>query len=136
MPAIQAGQVVVADRNLYGTIAYQAFGRGLDLELVDRMNRVATLGYWPDLVFVLSIDPELGLLRKRDQQPLDRFDGEDLAYQRRVREGYLFAARRDADHAVIIDAAGSADAVFEEVRKVAVRRLGAALPQAIHKDAS
>jgi dTMP kinase len=129
LPALDAGKMVVSDRNLYGTVAYQAFGRGLDLDLVDRTSWAATHGRRPDLVFVLDIDPAVGLARKQDAGALDRFDTEGLAYLRRVREGYLFAAGRDLDRAVVLDAGAPADEVFERVRAVVDARL-AQLPDA------
>ncbi len=115
LPALAQGKVVISDRNLYGTIAYQAFGRGLDLDLVDRMSAAATSGRMPDLIFVLDIDPAVGLQRKHGQGAVDRFDDENLAYQHRVREGYLFAARRDADRAQVLDAGQAADVTFAAV---------------------
>ena len=115
IPALQRGQVVVSDRNLYGTIAYQGFGRGLDVDLIDRMNSVATFGRVPDLVFVMDVDPLKGLERKFGSGAQDRFDEEGPEFQHRVREGYLFAARRDAPRASVIDANRDADAVMAEV---------------------
>ena len=78
IPALDAGHVVVSDRNLYGTIAYQAFGRNLDVELVDMLNRTATQGHYPDLVLLFDAEPEITLARKPPQGDTDRFDRLDL----------------------------------------------------------
>lgn len=104
LPAINEGRVVVSDRNLYGTIAYQGFGRNLDLDLIDAMSKVATVGQAPHLAIVLDVDPAVGLRRKQKQGEEDRFDRESLEYQARVREGYLFAAARDQPRSRVIDA--------------------------------
>lgn len=125
LPALAQGKVVIADRNLYGTIAYQAFGRGLDLDLVDRMNAAATSSRKPDLIFVLDTDPAIGLRRKHGQAAIDRFDDESMDYQRRVREGYLFAARRDASRAHILDASQSADVTFSAIWRIVAAELAA-----------
>jgi dTMP kinase len=124
IPALDAGHVVVSDRNLYGTIAYQAFGRNLDVELVDMLNRTATQGHYPDLVLLFDAEPEITLARKPPQCDTDRFDQLDLRYQEAVRDGYLFAARRDADKAHVLDAARP----FQEVLHSAVDIVLAALP--------
>lgn len=128
MPALRAGKIVVSDRNLYGTVAYQAFGRGLDLLLVDQMTRAATGGAAPDLAFVLDLDPAEAMGRKHDQGAADRFDDEDLAFQQRARQGFLFAARRDSSRARIIDATKPPDELFADVRAAVAELLGRAVP--------
>jgi dTMP kinase len=117
-PALAAGNVVVSDRNLYGTIAYQAFGSRLDLGVVDVMNRVATGGRYPDLILVVDVEPALALARKTGSQQKDRFDERALDFQVAARNGYLFAAGRDADRAHVIDGARSADAVFKQAMAI------------------
>ena len=127
IPALRDGKIVISDRNYYGTVAYQGFGRALDLDLIDRMTRAATGGHWPTLVVVLDVDPAIGLRRKYGQDAVDRFDEEDLAFQQRVREGYLFAAQRDP-HAHVVDAARAADDVFRDVCGIAAAALADRLP--------
>lgn len=116
-PALTAGAIVVSDRSVYGSIAYQSFGHGVDLSLVDQLCLAATNNRWPDLVFVLDIDPLIARKRMESRKTTDRFDAEDLAYQRRVRDGYLFAASRDAGRAYVLDASQPAEAVFALVRE-------------------
>jgi dTMP kinase len=134
IPALRDGKVVVSDRSMYSTIAYQGFGRGLDIEILDDLNRIATCGVRPDLVFVLDLDPIEGLRRKRGnhgQDGEDRFDDEGLLFQQRVREGYLFAAGRDADRAYALDAALPADEIFDRVCEIVANRLaGRVVPAA------
>jgi dTMP kinase len=117
-PAIAAGHVVVSDRNLYGTIAYQAFGSGLDLEAIDVMNRSATGGLYPDVVIVVDAVPEVALARKGGGGQHDRFDELDLRFQARVREGYLFAARRDGARAHVLDGGDAPEVVLEQAKNM------------------
>ena len=126
-PAIGSGHVVVSDRNLYGTIAYQAFGAGLDLEVVDHLNRVATAGLYPDLVLVVDCDPTMALARKAGELERDRFDERELSYQTRVREGFRFAASRDPGIAHILDGSAQPEIVLAQAReivKAGLSRLG------------
>jgi len=117
IPALKAGQIVVSDRNLYGTIAYQGFGRNLDLNLINAMNEAATVGQRPHLAIVLDVDPAVGLRRKQKQGEEDRFDRESLDYQKRVREGYLFAAERDQPNSRVIDANQPLDQAIDRIKE-------------------
>ena len=117
-PAISAGQVVVSDRNLYGTIAYQAYGSRLDLDTIDVLNRAATGGRYPDLIIVVDAPPEVSLARKRGSKQSDRFDELDLRFQAKVREGYLVAARRDGSRAHVLDGTASAEAVLDHAKSI------------------
>jgi dTMP kinase len=113
-PALSAGGIVVSDRGPFGTIAYQGYGRGLDLSLIAAMNQVA----WPrraDIVFVIDVDPAIGLSRKSGGQAPDRFEGEGVALLRRAREGYLAAARLRGVGTYVIDGNGPGDDAFREV---------------------
>lgn len=121
LPAIHAGQVVVSDRNVYGTFAYQGEGQGIDRALIETMSRAAVQGHWPDLVFVLDADPKVTLPRKHGQDEVDRFDEEGLAFQERVRQGYLLAATRDAERAHVLDAALGAEEVLRMTQAVILR---------------
>jgi dTMP kinase len=117
-PALATGQVVVSDRNLYGTIAYQAFGSGLDLDTIDVLNRAATGGRYPDVVIVVDAPPEIALARKHGSQQHDRFDELDVRFQAKAREGYLFAARRDSDRAHVLDGTAPAEAVLDHAKAI------------------
>jgi dTMP kinase len=86
-PALAAGKIAIADRFALSSLAYQGYGRGVSLEVVRELNRIATDGLEPDLVFLLDIPPEEGLERKRKTP--DRMESGTLDFYRRVREGYL-----------------------------------------------
>jgi dTMP kinase len=122
-PALERGEVVISDRNLYGTIAYQGFGGALDIDLIDRMNDAAVQGVYPGLVLVLDLLPEVAIDRVLRSGSGDRFDRRAATFQARVREGYLFAARRDASRAHILDASLPID----DVRRSAARLIATAL---------
>jgi len=95
LPALEAGTVVVSDRFADSSIAYQGGGRGIDLDLIERLNRAATGGLGADLTILLDLPAEEGLerIRKRDRVE-DRLERERLAFHQRVREAYLAHARK------------------------------------------
>lgn len=108
-PALAAGEIVLSDRYSDSTIAYQGYGRGLDLKLLDELNRLATDGTHPDLTIVLDLAVETGLERTRarvrgDVRGPDRFEGEQVEFHRRVREGFLTIARDQPGRVRTLDA--------------------------------
>ena len=109
-PGLKAGKVVICDRYTDSTIAYQHYGRGLDLTLVRTINDAATGGLTPDLTVLLDVPVELGLARKGDKKP-DRFEKEDMAFHRRVREGYLKMAASEPRRWLVIDARQSKEKI-------------------------
>lgn len=102
-PALEAGRVVICDRYTDSTTAYQSYGRGLDLEMVESINEAATRGLKPALTVLLDIPAEEGLARKGTEKR-DRFEQEDIAFHRRVREGYLKLATAEPERWLVIDA--------------------------------
>ncbi len=103
LPALKMGKVVICDRYTDSTIAYQSHGRGLGLETVKAVDTAATQGLKPDLTILLDIAPEEGLARKVARKQ-DRFEQEDIAFHKRVREGYLRLADEDRNHWLVVDA--------------------------------
>jgi dTMP kinase len=102
-PSLKAGKVVIGDRFFDSTIAYQSYGRGLDLAMVKSICRAATKGLKPDLTVLLDIPAEEGLARKSARRH-DRFEEAGLAFHRRVRSGYLKMAKEEPQRWVVIDA--------------------------------
>jgi dTMP kinase len=92
-PALREQRVVVSSRYRLSSLAYQGYGRGIDLELIRRLNEAATGGLKPDLTFLIDLPEEIALARKRGKA--DRIEVEDLAFYRRVRKGYLELAQQD-----------------------------------------
>lgn len=105
-PNLKNGKTVICDRYAHSTTAYQSYGRGLDLEIVKAINNAATQGLEPDLTVLLDIPAEAGLARKRAGKQ-DRFEGEDIAFHRRVRDGYLKLAADDPERWLVVDASQS-----------------------------
>ena len=101
-PNLDAGTNVICDRFSDSTIAYQSYGRGLDLDIVREINQIASQGLKPDLTFLLDVPPEIGLSRKKTGAN-DRFEQEALLFHRKVREGFLKMATEEPQRWVIID---------------------------------
>ena len=100
-PALQTGHVVICDRFAHSTLAYQGYGRGLDLTTVEMVDNLARQDLKPDLIIFLDMSPEQGLARKRSLK--DRFELEDLLFHHRVREGYIEVAATEPDRWLVID---------------------------------
>ncbi len=121
-PALNAETIVVCDRFADATVAYQGYGRGVDLKLIRTINRVATGGLTPDLTILLDLDPREGLRRVRErgqvslpESSLDRLEAEALEFHDRVRKGYLQLAREEPHRFQIIDATQSEEAIAAEI---------------------
>lgn len=108
-PALARGAVVLCDRHADSTVVYQGYARGHDLDLLRRLNALATQGHTPALTFLLDLDPAIGLGRAKG----DRMDREPLEFHQRVREGFLTESQRDPARWVILDASQPADQVAE-----------------------
>jgi dTMP kinase len=109
-PSLAQGKVVICDRFTDSTVAYQGYGRGLDLKVVQNINRTAVQDLKPVLTILLDIPVEKGLARKQDQKA-DRFQAEKLAFHSRVREGYLTLAENEPKRWLVIDAAKSKEVI-------------------------
>ena len=112
LPALNAGQIVICDRFSDATVAYQGYRKGIDLQLIEQVNNIATGGLTPDVTFLLDLSPEIGLQRKRDSdEPLTRLEHETLASHKKVREGYLAVAEAEPQRVKLIDAQLDADTI-------------------------
>ncbi len=110
-PGLDSGTHFLADRFLDSTVVYQGIGRGLSLETIDLINRLAVGDCLPDITFVLDMDAKLALDRARDQtqadlfqDQVDRMESEQLTFYENVRQGYLDLANRESGRFVVIDA--------------------------------
>ncbi|MFS8776728.1 dTMP kinase [Synechococcus sp. W65.1] len=134
LPALAAGQVVVCDRFTDSTLAYQGYGRGLDLQQVRQLNHLATGGLQPHLTLWLDLPPEVGLARKASG-PLtrtglaDRLEQERLEFHRRVHQGFQALAAAEPQRIVRIDAEGSPLEVAARIWSVVKPRLLTAVPR-------
>ena len=117
-PALKAGKVVISSRFADATVVYQGYGRGLDLETINRLNRIATDGVTPDVTFVLDLPVEIGLQRVQDSRGgLDRLEREKIEFHRRLREGYQTIARQEPQRLKIIDAQVSPEQVYAQIQE-------------------
>lgn len=125
-PALAQGQIVVCDRFTDSSLAYQGYGRGLDLDEVAAANRLASGGLVPDLTLLLDLPPEVGLARKGQEGDGDSIGSESLAFHQRVRDGYLALARRDPARIVVLEAtapeAETTRAAWDEVQRLLAGR--------------
>lgn len=117
-PSLQRGAVVLCDRFTDATLAYQGFGRLLDLDRLRTLNSWVTDSLLPEATLLFDIDERVGLDRAHARNAASsnnegRFEAEDLRFHRRVREGYLALANAEPQRFVVIDAAGTVDEVFE-----------------------
>lgn len=113
-PALARGAVVVSDRYVDATLAYQGFGGGMELETIRDLNALATGGVMPDVTILLDLDPAEGIRRISDRS-LDAFEKMDLDFHRRVREGYLEIARAEKNRVVVLSADQPKDALHAAV---------------------
>jgi len=122
-PAMEAGRTVLCARFADSTLAYQGYGAGVSLERLEALEQAATDGLKPDLTILLDVPPEIGLRRKAPGE-VTRFEAEfDLAFHRRVREGFLALAALDPGRFAVIDAAAAEDVVADAIRAVLDERI-------------
>lgn len=125
LPALENGKIVLIDRFIDSSIAYQGAGRGLDEATIKQLNDFATDGRKPDITIYLDIESELGLQRiaQNAEREVNRLDLEKLDMHQRVRQGYLRLAEQEKDRIVTIDASRDLDSVVEEVYQVILQHL-------------
>jgi dTMP kinase len=125
-PALAAGTYVLLDRYVHSTLAYQGYGLGVNLggaSTSDNLAKLrelcrATVGdAWPDLVIVLDLEPEAGFARLAGEAP-DRIEARELAFHRRVRDGFLALAAEEPERVAVVDASPAEDEVFAAVKAV------------------
>jgi len=115
-PALDDGKTVICDRFFDASTAYQGYARGLGIKMVGKLNLVATGGRKPDLTLVLDLPVNVGL--RRLGRNLDRIEREAVEFHDRVRQGYLRIAEDEPDRVKVVDAAGTADDTFSDVKRL------------------
>ena len=129
LPALANGMIVLCDRFSDATLAYQGYGRGLDIEMIRSLDRIVTTGMRPDLTILFDIEAAMGIARARGRnnslglEAEARFENEELVFHDRVRQGYLKLVAQEPDRIRIVDASGTSEAVQEQVRKIVDERL-------------
>ena len=122
-PRLAAGEIVLCDRYMDSTIAYQGYGHQQNIDQVRALIRYATGGLLPDLTLLLDLDVETGLKRKTHQDEWNRLDAYTLDFHRRVREGYHELVRSEPGRWVVVDAAQSWEGVQHVIRKIILEGL-------------
>jgi dTMP kinase len=120
LPALTDGKTVLCDRFADATVAYQGYGRGLNLAWIEEIHNRFLKGLKPNLTFLLDLPVEEGLRRawkRMENQTVkeDRFEKEALAFHRRVREGYLFLARQEPNRIIVLDGMKDEKSIHREI---------------------
>ncbi|MGQ7408791.1 dTMP kinase [Streptococcus suis] len=125
LPPLQEGKMVIIDRFIDSSVAYQGHGRGLDIADIDWLNHYATDGVKPDLTLYFDIDAEEGLARiaRNAERDVDRLDMEKADMHRRVRQGYLAILEKEPERFVKIDASQPLEAVVQDALCIIQERL-------------
>ncbi len=120
-PALKDNAVVICDRFIHSTIAYQGFGRGIDIETLENLNLFATYGTTPDIVLLVDVDVEIGLKRARareESESWNRFEDSELEFHQRVREGFLKLSEDSSNKIRVIDGNQSEEEVFKQAKLI------------------
>lgn len=122
LPALSTGKIVISDRYIDSTIAYQLGGRGLPEDLVRYINWVSCKGLIPDITFLLDVPVKEGLKRARRRGAEDRFEAEILAFHERVRDKYLEIAKDNPERIKVIESIGTIEEVQQKIRELVKTR--------------
>ncbi len=115
-PAVNSGKIVVCDRHIDSTIAYQGFGRGKDIQELTYLNNLATGGLKPDLTLIFDVSTETAQTRVGSEK--DRMESAGLEFHKKVRQGYLEIAKNEPQRVKVVDANNSIEKVFEDTKKI------------------
>lgn len=118
IPALEAGKIIICDRFVDSSIAYQGAARGLGAEKIMGINEAALHGIMPDMTLFFDLSPENGILRKKNERALDRLEKEKMDFHEKVYEGYKNLCKKYPERIKPIDADRSIDEVHSEVIEV------------------
>ena len=122
LPALGSDKTVISDRFSDSTLAYQGYGRGLDIDLITKLNAIATEGLEPDLTILLDIDVKVGLQRVENiRLGFDRLEGEKLEFHEKVRQGFLSLANQNPNRIKVVSAEQTPDEIFAEIKMIVER---------------
>lgn len=117
-PALSAGKLVICDRYVDSSLAYQAYARGLGKEFIEKINAFALEKYLPDLTIFIDLSPEDAFRRKKGADADDRLEQAGMAFHQRVYEGYKALAKEYPNRFICVDGKQTPDGVFASVKKV------------------
>ena len=118
LPAIKKGMVVITDRFSDSTVAYQGYGRGIELHLINTIGHIVTGGLRPDITILLDLDVAIGLQRNKGINKEDRIELEDITFHKRVRDGYHALAAKEPERIHVIDASKSIEHIHGSIQNV------------------
>lgn len=119
IPALNEGKIILCDRFLDSSLAYQGYSRGLGIDEVYNMNQFATEGLLPDLTILVCVRPEIGMARiKKDAREMDRLELEKMAFHEKVYNGYTTVSEKFKDRIVVINGEQTKEEVLKEVRTI------------------
>ncbi|MEB3286394.1 MAG: dTMP kinase [Vampirovibrionales bacterium] len=113
LPALAEGKIVLCDRHIDSSIAYQGYGRGLEIDEISHLNALAISGQKPHLTFLFDGDPALLAQRVNNRGEADRLEGESLGFYQRVRAGYLSIAKAEPQRFIVLDALETKESLLE-----------------------
>jgi len=119
-PALDEGKIIICDRFIDSSLAYQGVARGIGVDEVLEMNQFATEGFMPDLTIYLLVDAKLGLSRKKNQKELDRLEIEKLEFHELVYNAYQSLAKRFSDRVRIVDGSGTIEEECKNVNDIVI----------------
>jgi dTMP kinase len=119
LPALKKGIVVITDRFSDSTVAYQGYGRGIELDLINTIERIVTGGLKPDITLLLDLDVTVGLQRNKGINKEDRLELEDITFHKRVRDGYHALAAKEPERIHVIDASKSIEHIHGSIKNIA-----------------
>ena len=118
-PALEEGTIVICDRHTDSSVAYQGYGRGLDVDRIKMLNNIATSGLKPDLTIVLDVDVETSQARVGSEK--DRMESAGIEFFERVRQGYLEIAKQEPERVKIVDSTQSIEQIHKEILELVGR---------------
>ena len=121
-PALKEGKLVICDRYVDSSIAYQAYGRNLGVEFISKINAYALENYLPNVTVFIDLSPKAAFLRKHGADENDRLEQAGMAFHERVYEGYLALAKDNPNRVVRVDGAGTPEEIFKEVVRILKER--------------
>ena len=117
LPALQERKIVLCDRFVDATYAYQGYGRNIDLGIIETLNRLVTKGIRPNLTILLDVDVETGLSRKALDAPMDRFEKEALSFHQKIKDAYVKLSKEDSKRFFVVDGNQETSAIQDIIRR-------------------
>jgi dTMP kinase len=124
LPQLQTGSIVLCDRFLDSSLAYQGYARNLGINEVFNINQYATEGLLPDLTFYIDVDPKIGLSRiQKAHRNVDRLDLEATSFHLQVRKGYLEVAKMFPKRIIVIDGNRTIEKIYSEIKQIILQKI-------------